>query len=169
MRKTKSSLSAILSLAGLLFLAGIFFPGCNKRTLVYSGESEPEGFVLSFQQPEIFQFEILKPGQYSLTLEIVYFSEQMQDQNGVLPMYYILEGPGLGNGKDRKFGVEVLEDTGEWRGELQENEHDRLFEDVVEKAIQLEAGKYKMKLYADSREQGKAIPGMVRISLKVYK
>ncbi len=163
MSKTQFSLSAIL------LLTGIFFFGCNKKTLVYSGVSEPEGFVLSFQKPEVFEFDIPEAGAHSLALELVYFSEQMQNLNGVLPMYYILEGPGLGNGKDRKFGVEVELDTGEWRGELQDNEQDRIFEEVFEKAIQLEAGKYKLKLYADSQEQGEAVQGMVQITLKVYK
>lgn len=158
-----------LSLSAILLLTGIFFFSCNKRTLVYSGLSEPEGFVLSFQKPEVFEFEIEEAGSYDLALELIYFSEQMQNLNGVLPMYYILEGPGLGDGKDRKFGVEVTEDTGEWRGELQDNEHDRLFEDTFEKDIQLESGKFKLKLYADSQEEGEAVAGMVQITMKVYK
>lgn len=157
-----------LRLSAILLLTGLFLFGCNKKTLVYSGVAEPEGFVLSFQKPETFEFNLETAGKYSMALEITYFSEQMQNLNGKLPMYYILEGPGLGNGKDQKFSVEVTEDTGEWRGELEDNEHDRKFEDVFEKEIQLEAGAYKMKLYADSQDEGEALQGMVEITLKVY-
>ena len=162
--KTRS----IISLPAFFLLAGLFLFSCNKKTLIYSGEAEPEGFVLSFQKPEVYEFDIEEAGKFSLALDIIYFSEQMQNLNGKLPMYYILEGPGLGDGADKRFEVEVQEDTGEWRGELQDNEHDRQFEDVFQKDLQLEAGHFKLKLYADSQKEGEAVQGMVSITLKVY-
>ncbi len=161
-------IKSFINLSAFLMLAGFLMVGCNKKNLVYSETAEPEGFVLSFQKPEVFSFNLEEGGNFSMALELVYFSEQMQNLGGSLPMYYILEGPGLGEGKDRKFEVKVLNSDGEWRGDLQENDHDRLFEDTFEKDLQLEAGEFKLKLYADSQTQGEPVQGMVSITLKIY-
>jgi|GEM_PF-6486663 len=152
-----------------LLFSTLFLWSCGGKEAVFSGESMPEAFTLSFQKPETFSFDLEEDGTYSFALEITYFSEQMQNLEAGLPMYYILEGPGLGNGKDKKFLLPIKDDKGEWRGELQDNDHDRKFEAVFEEGKELKKGKHTFKLYADSQAEGEAVQGMVTIGFKVYR
>lgn len=152
----------------LLLLLVLLASACSKeKTPVFAAESEPEAFMLSFQKPETFEFEIAETAAYDLAIELTYYSEQMQNMDGKVPMYYILEGPGLGDGKDRKFALQVKEGEA-WKGELLENEHDRKVEETFETDLALEAGQYKFKLYADSDNQGEPVQGIVKIGFRVY-
>lgn len=154
---------------GRLFaLSLVLLWGCEEKGPVYVGEAKPESFMLSFQQPETFEFELEQAGQYKFAFALTYFAEQMQNMNGEIPMYYILEGPGLDDGKDRKFSFPVKNEQGEWKGALMENDNDREFEAVFEENISLQAGKHIFKLYADSKNQGEPVQGVVQIDLKIY-
>lgn len=153
----------------LLSFSLLFMAGCSgaEKAPIFVGEVEPDAFTLSFQKPEVFEFNIPEKGSYQFDLEITYYSEQMQLMGNSLPLYYILEGPGLGDGVDKKFGVQVKNEAGEWRGDLLENEHDRKVQDAISSDVQLESGKHTLKLYADSQEQGQAVQGIVRVTFKV--
>ena len=152
----------------LLLAVSTLFAACGgNKSAVFAGDSEPEAFMLSFQKPETFTFDIAEAGSYDFAIELTYYSEQMQNMDGQVPMYYILEGPGMGDGKDRKFAMRVSQE-GEWLGELMENEHDRIVEEIFEEDMQLEAGQYSFKLYADSSNEGEPVQGIVRITFKVY-
>lgn len=156
-------------MATCLLLTSTFMWSCGGKEAVFAGESMPEAFILSFQKPETFDFDLAEDGKYSFALELTYFSEQMQKLEAGIPMYYILEGPSLGNGKDKKFLLPIKDDKGEWRGDLEENDHDRKFEATFEEGIELKKGKHTFKLYADSQAEGEAVQGMVAIGFKVYK
>lgn len=163
--RLKTNLPAVL----LLLVGTLFFAACGgDKSAVFVGDSEPEAFMLSFQKPETFSFDIAEAGKYDLAIELTYYSEQMQNMDGKVPMYYIIEGPGMGDGKDKKFAMKVSQD-GEWMGELMENEHDRIVEEIFEEDMELQVGKYSFKLYADSSNEGEPVQGIVKITFKVYK
>lgn len=164
-RIRKSNLPALLAL--WVFACLISACGGNKSA-VFEGVSEPEAFMLSFQKPETFTFDIAEAGSYDLAIELTYYSEQMQNMDGKVPVYYIIEGPGLGDGKDKKFSLKVKEGE-EWIGELMENEHDRVMEEIFEEDFELQAGKHTFKLYADSSTEGEPVQGIVSVAFKVYK
>jgi hypothetical protein len=141
--------------------------GCGARSLIFAGEAEPTDFSLSFQMPEEFDFEIAdeKGGKFDFAIELTYFAEQMQGWDEI-PLYYILTRPDTE--EDKRFTLAVKEgDT--WRGELLANEQDRIFEQEITRGIELTPGKYTFKLYGDSKEQGKPILGIVKVTFKVYK
>ena len=163
-------MSILRQLIALVFLM-LALTGCKKERgkAVHVAESEPENFVLSFQKPEVYEFTLKKDGEYDFALELTYYSEQMQQLGTSIPMYYILEGPGLGNGVDQKFAFPIKTDSGEWLGELLENEHDRVSESIITQDLELKAGKHTLKLYADSQKQGEPVQGMVKIAFQVLK
>ncbi|HHG85750.1 MAG TPA: hypothetical protein ENJ82_13465 [Bacteroidetes bacterium] len=139
---------------------------CGNRTLVFAGEAEPENFSLSFKMPEEFDFEILEgaEGKHDFALEVTYFSEQMQGWDQI-PLYYILTSPTAES--DKRISIPV-KDQKDWRGTLLANEHDRIFEQDIATGLDLAAGKYNLKLYGDSKDEGKPILGIVKVTFKVY-
>lgn len=162
--QNKFSLKLMPAMALLLMLV---LTGCGGRSLIFAGEAEPEDFSLSFQMPEEFNFELSEEAaaSYDFALELTYFAEQMQGWDQI-PLYYILTSPTAE--QDKRFNFPVKEGE-KWLGELLANEHDRIFEQDIEKGIQLTPGKYNLKLYGDSKEQGKPILGIVKVTFKVYK
>lgn len=152
----------LLSAVALLLL----MVGCGDRTLIFAGEAEPADFSLSFQMPEEFDFEITgeEAATFDFALELTYFAEQMQGWTEI-PLYYILTRPD--SEQDKRFNFPVRQGD-KWLGELLANEHDRIYEQDFEKGIQLTPGKYNVKLYGDSKEQGKPILGIVKVTFKVY-
>lgn len=154
-----------------LFLTGfLFLNGCGGGAEpVYAGESEPDEFSLKHKYPEEFKFKIPEGdgGKYKITIELTFFPEQMQDWAEV-PLYYILGDPANADkNRDAKFSIIVKDEMG-WKGEMSENEHDRVLEQTVEKSIDMEAGDYVFRLYGDTTDE-KPILGIVKVALKIYK
>jgi hypothetical protein len=162
--QNKLGLKSALATASFLMLV---LSGCGGRSLIFAGEAEPADFSLSFQMPEEFDFEITgeEIATYDFALELTYFAEQMQGWTEI-PLYYILTRPDAE--EDKRFNFPVKEGD-KWLGELLANEHDRIYEQDIEKGLQLTPGKYNLKLYGDSKEQGKPILGIVKVTFKVYK
>lgn len=153
----------------LMTAIALCFSACGGKAPIFIGEAEPEDFSLSYQVPQEYTFEITEEGagKHSFDLELTYFSEQMQGWDAI-PLYYIHVAPG-NEEKDKRFQVSVKAEDGNWRGELLENENDRKFQQTIESGLQLNAGKHTLKLYGDSREEGKPILGIVKATLKVFK
>jgi hypothetical protein len=154
---------------GLLLLTAFFLScGTSEKKLIFSGEAEPADFSLSNTRPETFQFEIPADaaGPFTFAIALTYFPNQMQNWEA-LPLYYTLGYPD-GREEDKRFSLKLKDEAGEWRGTLQKNDTDRLFEESISDGLALPAGKYAFKLFGDSKDLAKPILGIVRVVMKVY-
>lgn len=142
--------------------------GVAPRKAIFVGESDPADFTLSNTKPEVYAFEIpaSATGPFDFAIEFTYFKDQMQGWDK-LPLYYTIVYPD-GQEKDKRFNLVLKDEKNEWRGQLKENETDRIFEDTIDKNLQLAPGKYQIKLFGDSNDLSKPILGVVHIAFKVY-
>jgi hypothetical protein len=85
----------------------------------------------------------------------------------VLPLYYTLTYPD-GKAKDQRFTLKLKDESGGWKGVLQANETDRIFEENIQENLLLSPGKYELKLFGDSQDLAKPILGIVHVVFKVY-
>lgn len=142
------------------------FSACDGgKKAIFVGEAEPEGFSLSYQKPQEFTFEITEEnkGSVDFALELTYFPEQMQGWEEI-PLYYILQSPE--GEEDKRFKLAVREGD-KWRGTELDNGHDWIFEETIQKGVEVKPGKYTFKLFGDSKKEGKSILGIVRVTFKV--
>jgi hypothetical protein len=153
-----------------LFPILLLILSCNTTTsqLIHSATAEPADFSLSNTRPETFPFEIPKEaaGPFSFAIELTYFPNQLQDWDA-LPLYYTLQHPD-GKEEDKRFTLNLKDDKGDWRGELQANGNDKAFEEIIQKDLALPPGKYELKLFGDSKDLAKPILGIVKVAFKVY-
>jgi hypothetical protein len=157
-----------LSLAMLLGVITLFSCGAVQRTAIYVGESDPADFTLSNTKPEAFAFEIPAEhkGPFDFAIELTYFENQLQGWEA-LPLYYTLTHPD-GKEEDKRFSMSLKDEKGAWRGELKENQTDRIFEQNIQEAMALSPGKYAVKLFGDNTDLAKPILGIVHVAFKVY-
>lgn len=148
-----------------------FVSACSpteNKTLVTAIEAEPADFSLSNTRPEIYDFEIAaeNKGTFAFAFELTYFENQMQGWDA-LPLYYSLKHPD-GKEEDYRFSLALKDEKGEWKGELKENNVDRVTEQTIKDALSLTSGKYQLKLFGDSKDLSKPILGIVRVTFKLY-
>jgi hypothetical protein len=139
-----------------------------ERKAIYVGESDPVDFTLSNTKPEIFAFEIPAEakGPFDFAVELTYFDNQLQGWD-MLPLYYALTKPD-GKEEDKRFELKLKDEKGGWRGVLQANQTDRIFEENVNQRLMLSPGKYNVKLFGDNKDLSKPILGIVHVVFKVY-
>ena len=168
--KSMQHIPQVIWMAWIALALSMSMLGCSQiesKQLLAAVEAEPEDFSLRNTRPEIFAFEIAdQKGPFDIAFELTYFENQMQGWDA-LPLYFTLKSPD-GKEQDHRFSLTLKDEKGDWKGELKENNADRIIEQVAKAGLDLAAGKYELKLFGDSKDLSKPILGIVRVTMKLY-